>query len=366
MLDNINYVPILKWKRAEQGALKDLSDVQKKRIMPLIELVMPKPKVIDHKNPNELYEESISIFQDKRSKEIADEVLASWGKRPILIDFSLLYTPELKSTSVNTIIEQGIVLGLSLVPVINLSDEDSIKSAVASLNTKHLTGICLRISPTQLKNIDDLNTKLDEFLQDHKLQSSGITLLIDLKEECEETGYEYYFKQSQKIAALNNWGGFIISCGAFPEDLSGCKKDEENILPRLDWNNWHSLDGKQGIVRVPTYSDYTMRHPIYNEALQFYHPTASIKYTLNDGWLVMKGEKQKFGQYLASAKVLKDDTRFFGEDFSTGDKYIEEKGQHFDDYIKDPEKIKGTGNTETWIRASINHHLSVVVGQLAN
>ncbi len=61
---------------------------------------------------------------------------------------------------------------------------------------------------------------------------------------------------------------------------------------------------------------------------------------------------------------------FYGKGFSAGDKYIQEKADYQPEYAKlrmsDPTKAKGTGRTEDWIRAGINHHLSVVVDQLAN
>jgi hypothetical protein len=80
----------------------------------------------------------------------------------------------------------------------------------------------------------------------------------------------------------------------------------------------------------------------------------------------MKGKKQKFEMYLANANLLsKKDKRFYGKDFSYGDNYINEKGIHYDRYIKDP-NIKGTGSTETWLMAGINHHLTLVVNQIAN
>lgn len=79
----------------------------------------------------------------------------------------------------------------------------------------------------------------------------------------------------------------------------------------------------------------------------------------------MKGKKQKFGMYLANAKLLVGDKRFSGENFSYGDKYIFEKAKHHDAYAKN-NKIGGTGSTETWIRAGINHHLELVAHQVAS
>jgi hypothetical protein len=102
------------------------------------------------------------------------------------------------------------------------------------------------------------------------------------------------------------------------------------------------------------------------ESSQFFHPTTSIRYTLDNEWLIMKGRKQKFALYLANAKLLADDkTRYYGSGFSSGDKYIADKAKHYPVYIKDP-KVKGTGSTESWLTAGINHHLVLTAHQIAN
>jgi hypothetical protein len=79
----------------------------------------------------------------------------------------------------------------------------------------------------------------------------------------------------------------------------------------------------------------------------------------------MKGQRQKFDKYLANAALLVKDERYYGENFSNGDKYIAEKAKHFAVYIKKP-SVKGTGSTETWLRAGINHHLVLAAHQVAN
>ena len=176
--------------------------------------------------------------------------------------------------------------------------------------------------------------------------------------------YAKYFNMIQRVPNLTKWRTFIFASGSFPENLSECKVDEENLIQRVDWKSWKECIGKK-LQRKPTFSDYTIQHPVYKEASQFYHPTASIKYTLNNEWLIMKGQKQRFEQYLAHAADLVKDKRYYGENYSNGDKYIAEKAKHFSVYAKNP-AIKGTGSTETWLKAGISHHLVLVAHQVSN
>ena len=137
MLIPKQYVPILKWKYAEQGALKELHDGIKNSMVPLIEFVMPRPKSIykdkekkNKKSLEELTQELILDFRKRRIIKITEEIMKSWGKKPAFIDFSLLYTSELRVESIEKILEKAETFNMHLIPVFNLIDDENIKKAI--------------------------------------------------------------------------------------------------------------------------------------------------------------------------------------------------------------------------------------------
>ena len=143
MLSLKHYVPILKWKRAEQDALEAIADKYREGIVPLIELVMPKPKSLFKdknkrvkKTKEELFQEVIDTFIEKRISEIPEEIAKSWGNIPAYIDFSLLYTVSLRTESIRKIIQKATKLGAKLIPVLNLSDNDDVKKAILQIFNK--------------------------------------------------------------------------------------------------------------------------------------------------------------------------------------------------------------------------------------
>ena len=210
-----------------------------------------------------------------------------------------------------------------------------------------------------------LNSGIKSFLAWSGLTEGDVDLLVDTK-EIEIGTYDGYVNASQKIYNLPKWRTFTFASGAFPSDLMKYKIDEDNLILRADWEKWLDQGAGSNGVRKPTFADYTIQHPIYKESSQFFHPTTSIRYTLDNEWLIMKGRKHKFALYLANAKLLADDkSRFYGSGFSFGDEYIAEKAKHYPAYIKNP-KIKGTGSTESWLTAGINHHLVLTAHQIAN
>jgi hypothetical protein len=359
MFNSKHYVPILKWKRAEQGALKALAEDRKKYITPVIQFVMPKSKL------NEQLEDVISRFE-KQLSDIPEKIIEVWGGTPIFVDVSLLFTTTLKAKALDIILRGGHKLGGVFIPVVHLDDEEEVKNSAYSVGKETKSGICVRLICPDFSDKTRLDKNLISVVSISDLSKDKIDLLVDIKdtgkdgEKCTK-----YLNLSQGISDLQKWRTFIFASGSFPVDLSECKLDEENLLPRIDWRIWlEQIDSKK-LHRKPTFADYTIQHPIYNGASQFFHPTSSIKYTLENEWLVMKGKKQKFELYLASAAELIKDKRFSQENFSDGDKYITEKAIHFNTYIKNP-SIKGTGSTETWLKAGINHHLTLVANQIAN
>lgn len=360
MLFNSNhYVPILKWKRAEQGALKVLAEEHKIHVTPLIQFVMPKQK------PNDQLEDIIARFEEQTPKMV-EKIIEAWGIAPVFVDVSLIFTTPLKAKSLEAIAKASSKFGGVTIPVIHLNDEEEIKKTAYAVAKNNASGLCLRLVCADFHDISKMNRAIAELVSKSGLNEKNIDLIVDIK-ETEKNGDKYarYFSLSQNIKNLTKWRTFIFASGSFPENLSECKFDEENIIPRIDWIGWKKRTSDKKLKRMPTFSDYTIQHPVYRESSQFFHPTSSIKYTLENEWLIMKGKKQKFELYLANAAELKKDKRFYGEGYSDGDKYIAEKAEHFTNYIKNP-SVKGTGSTETWLRAGINHHLTLAAHQVAN
>lgn len=377
-----HYVPILKWKRAEQSALQALGDKEKNVMTPLIELVLPMVPLYKKvgkenvkKTSEEVFTEIVNKFKEKRIKEIPGEILQSWGTKPVFLDFTLLYNgTQLKIDSFNEIVSEGTNKGLKIIPVLNLNDDPKIKEAIASVSKKYNQEICLRVAPSDLANTETLNKKIKSFLKDFNLSRKNIGLLIDIKKIKENGGqYLQFMNASQRIENLSEWRNFIFASGAFPENLSECKFDEPTFLPRFDWQNWlHHIKEKK-LARNPIFADYTIRNPIFNAALQYYNPTPSIKYTLEDDWLILKGKMRQSEHYLVNAKLLVEDMTdsFRGEGFSWGDKNIAEKAKYYHQYVTGVKsgklkKGKGTGRNTDWIAWSINHHLILVINQIAN
>jgi len=78
--------------------------------------------------------------------------------------------------------------------------------------------------------------------------------------------------------------------------------------------------------------------------------------------MIMRGEwlgnpdGPGYAQYAAHAKLLYEKNEFSGKEFSYGDSYIDRLRSRLD----------GTGSPETLLRAGVNHHITLVVNQIAS
>ena len=372
MVNNTKYMPILKYKPAEIGALSDLTEKQKDGLIPLFEFVVPPPLTEKEERDGITSEEKLM------NKAISDpqDILIKWGDgRLFFVDFGLLYPENLCINFVNEFCFNATLLHLDYVPVINLTtDSMKYKEAILEIFVKNnLSKICIRINSFEIQNMKKVNEVLSQFMEEHRVDRKDISLLVDLKEHVSVDMYSIALRNIQDIMAITEYDVVILAGGAFPKDMSNYKIDaEDNHQIRNDWNGW-LLHFKIALKRIPGFADYTIRHPIYDEKVIKRSSSATIKYTLHDRWNFYRGRVGEFEDCLAYANILRmlPEYQQFGSNFSKGDDYINEKGLYFEEYVKQRnekpgQKIGGTGNATDWIRAGINHHIAVVVDQLAS
>lgn len=155
-----------------------------------------------------------------------------------------------------------------------------------------------------------------------------------------------------------NLASFGILGTSIPESMSGVEKGQTRI-PRLEWQVFLELRKKK--IHNLSFADYGIRNP--NSATDFrpyYKPGAKILYSTDLETIIMKGGSLQhgkgFGQYKDLASLLVSCPEYKGSDFSHGDAFIEQCAQG----------TASTGNQERWIREGTNHHITLVVRQLAN
>ena len=355
MINYRHYIPILKGKRGEFGALRHLTEEKKKLITPLIDVSRISSKS----------KEKTTI--EAHLEKIAHYVRKDWGIMPILIDLTDIH-PDMRTEAgehplkyIFTVLR---AVGAHAMPVTGLDRDRAYNEAVLSIVKEDNRGACIRVLMEDTDNITDLNIGLVSLLNDLKLDRKRTHLLIDLKDIQQQDLSRLESRMDKIINGLhsvNDWHSFTLASSNFPESLASVKRNAIVEIDRRDYQLWRSfLKKHHNLKRLPSYGDYGVVHPVWVDIdLSIINPSAKIRYTLEDKWLVVKGHSlktgAKYGQYHELAGRLIKESKYIGKSFSWGDDYI----------TMCAGGAAKSGNLEMWIKVDTNHHITFVSDQIS-
>jgi hypothetical protein len=345
MFDHDHYVPILRWKAGEKRALRELFPEDKRRLTPLIEWSRPgevAPKE-DRESPT------------PEPPDLAHDIMKHWGTRPFFCDLAWFWTGILDG-DVLDLRRYAVGLansGLRPIPVLTLGDAIEYRSALASL----ISGpeVCLRLHYADLAG-QSLARRLNHFFLTTGHTPATVHVIADFNVHYRDLDIAAFYGRLPHITLYRT---LTVAAGSFPLDLREFKGPQTLRLPRHEWVRYQHQVGDR-LQRQPTFGDYAMVHPVLTKSARGLNPSATIRYTIDDAWLVMKGEglHNKDGpgyhQYHANALLLMQGRDYRGPEFSAGDTYISEVA------ARDSE----LGNPTTWVQAGVNHHLTFVSHQV--
>jgi hypothetical protein len=351
MFDGHHYLPVLRWKKGEWSALRTLVTEDRQDITPILELPpsqLATPRRIQD-SPGQLL------------LAITERISTAWGNAPILVDLKLLPRafridgahPWLSFAQTSR------AAGLSVIPTISPASSASERQAILEVARADRRGICIRI-PYRGVGADGIGQLTTTIARELNCKAEDTNLIIDYGYVESSPNYSGLLA---RIPRLTRWRTLTILSGAFPENLARFSVGNHS-QPRHDWNAWSAqLARKRArLPRCPAYGDYTTQHAEFREPVPGANPTASIRYTTDDHWLIMRGEGLRnengpgHAQYPGHAMLLRKRAEYCGPGFSAGDKYVSATADN----------PAHPGNATTWLSAGVNHHLVFAARQLAS
>lgn len=342
-----SYVPVLRWKYGERQALKRLGDDVIDCVLPLVEFpdrdCLSKPK----------REKSALLL----IREFVAEMEECWADRRLLLDLSHFRSDgDLGVHCVTAVFDGAVGRALRVVPVVHVNSEAAYLKAVADVVRRDRSGASIRLTSDDIAQTG-LKVALSKVLATIGASPESVDCVVDLGaiSKVYDAG-----SICDSVPLIGLWRSFAIVAGAFPKDLTGMDIGKHRI-PRHDWTSW-KLGSAQNLRRHPTYGDYATLHPILIPTNVPLNASASIRYTCEDDWIVMRGEGLRneggagHAQYPANAQLLSLLPEYCGSGYSYGDHYIHKVG-----VLK-----QGPGNPTTWLRAAVNHHITLAVRQVAS
>jgi hypothetical protein len=349
MFDERHYVPVLKWKRGEQRALRELENDVRGAITPLLEMSFnpdletgepPRP-------PGELIENAI------------DKMCESWLKQHRFFLDAGMFATLAEATGTALLFDAARARDLPFVPVVALSQPVGDVTAAIGCGA---AGACIRIPFAE--SGDALPEQLLAFVAERKLPPENIDLILDLGALLTDSAGAAVMLARAFVSAvpdIERWRTVTLLATSFPEHMGSVPANGELVAPRTEWLTWMRLSQEAKLKRMPSFGDYAIQHP---DGPEDYDPrkmpmSACIRYTCEREWLFIKGVTTKLSspaeQFPGLAQRLTMHARFCGDEHCRG----------CGDAAACAQGAPRLGNPEQWRRIGTVHHLTMVVRQLS-
>lgn len=352
---NFQYVPILKGRSGEYGALEMLPSDLKGLLLPIIE-IPPIPWNHSTKMPGKTV--------DKHLQKVGANIERAWGpNRPILLDFTWIENGQRMADGTHpaTYVFAAVrARGVQALPVTGLLRDHEYQEAYRDAIHRDGRGFCLRLQKEDFDDVDNLDTEVARLLSYFGSREREVDLILDLRFIDGRTQIEDVVAMIDALPKLNQWRSFALCGTAFPADLMGIPPLATTSIPRTEWTLWTEIVSTRSLRRSPSFGDYAIANPQPSEVdPRVMRPSASIRYTTAKTWVILKGQNLRghgFGQFHQVSGTLARAPQYSGSNFSWGDCYISDCASH----------LVGTGSLTTWRKVGTSHHLTFVLQQLAN
>ena len=358
--DHSHYVPCLRWKQGEYLAVFQLPPTTRRMFTPLIEI----PELgwdFEEKKEKKTIDELLSDFALKK-------VYKKWGRSSCFVDLKLIGLSVRMENGIHPlkyVFDDLRKEGCSAIPVTGLDRDKAYQQEIKRILTKNNSGVCLRISIEEAAK-NSFRKEINSLLSALDIKANNCDLIIDLGSPSfiPLEGFSMAIQRVvSKLPYLNDWRTFTILGTSFPKTMGGIRKGGE-IVPRDEWKLYKILVAgfrKTGL-RLPAFGDYAINHPEIPELdWRVVKPYATIRYTIDNAWYIVKGDNirdekyGKFGQYRKLSKIVMDSRYYYNSSFSWGDEYIQKCANGGE-----------TGNLMMWRQIGTNHHIVKVTQDIAS
>jgi len=342
------YSCVVRWKTGEQSALSQLAGTPASMLVPIIE---PTPSAFGRSSDRQ------DQFRNTLRKT-ARQVGLTWARRVSFVDTHLIHglASRLSVDPLQHLMTEIRAYGLRTAPILRLRYQtQSARAVVAATLDYPLIG--LRVSGAEI--VSEVGAaRLNQALIQWGVEPERIHLFVDLGLVNSEVPQ---LQMLVRIPWLSRWGALTLLAGSFPKDLTGLSPDIHR-LPRVEWRMYKQLlRNWPSDLPVPAFGDYGTQHAEFKEPKVPCYPSASVRYALEDDWLVLRGyshlnlEAGGSEQFYAHARYLAGHPEFAGAGFCEGDRYIVDRLR----------PGATTGNLTTWLAASMDHHISLTAASIA-
>lgn len=239
MFRHDHYVPILKAKDGEYGALETLSPAMRQAMTPLLEI-----PPIDWDYTADRPKKTI----DQHLKKVGQKIERAWGRnRHLFVDLPLWIPVNERMSDgehpLEYIFNSLRVRGIEASPVVGLLRPDEYLSACRDIVTSDRRGVCVRIQRDDFVDPESIDDAVEGVLETVGAAVQDADLVLDLQglTHDEPIDVEGLIRLLNRLPRLNQWRTFTVAATSFPRNLTGLPPSDFSLIPREEWNLWRCL-----------------------------------------------------------------------------------------------------------------------------
>lgn len=356
------YLPALKWKQGEHLAVSKLTVSQKKRMQPIAELP---------DRPYDWGKGQYSKSWDKHVQDLVKATVKNWGTFHELAVDQGIDEDQVLSTNPGTpwefVFSEMWDAKVIAVPVLSNRASASEQAALMRVSKAYGNSRWLLRYRSEIDGVVPDASQAETWFKNAAVVLGGkhgqIDAVLDIGHLAgEPKGLAVDTAQALKvIAAIGPWRQVALMSGGFPINLAGVQKGTKQF-PRHDFDLFKKVAVRPELAGIDlAYGDYCMTHvEAFDNDPRKMVMSANLRYTHWNEWQVLKGRSVRdygYAQYKDLCQILVALPIYLQPPFSSGD-------ANYDKVANDP--MAGPGNATQWRRDATNHHIHVVLHQLAN
>ena len=336
------YVPILRWKKGERDALRNMAAGSRNDVIPLFVVGADRYVGREATKKHPALPPATVLVQ---------EIARIWGNNPFYLDASAVSATSSIAHPLAAIATQARALGLSLIPATTLAAPILYQVAVDTITKIDHRGVALRVDLQQFASIGSWSTgwSIPQIETDLIADFAGnMSAVSDLGITIDPVFIG--------AATSGKWRTITMAGTSMPENFTGYAAGT-HILKRAEWTMWQRLSSTAGLPYRLDYGDYaTISVVPAPEGISWGYPI-NVKYTLDSAFLICRGVTttglggvDMGPQLIAHARTIMSYPGRRPLAHCVGDQQI--------DHIA----LTGQkqGNLPTWVTISVNRHIELV------
>lgn len=248
--------------------------------------------------------------------------------------------------------------GVRVVPAVTTEQPDTRINQVGRLAADLGQGLCLRVPGLTL--LAQGSGPLSRALRLAEAKPDSVQLIVDFNDVRDKNRE---LLRGLAVGALRNvpdperWHALVFAASSIPKTLSDiAAAGKITAISRNEWIVYRDIIEAK-LPRIPSFGDFAINHPNRGVRAAKFAPSANIRYTSGDDFLIARALKRKSNEASRElCRMLIADPRFMGADFSEGDREI----------VDCAAGRGGVGSGWTWRRRDTRHHIELKLQQLAN